>query len=688
MYGNGWFYESSEAPTFAVQPTQQNERPSLQRRPIILWILIIIFFVLLVAFFISNRDTVIDYAFYIKDDELYITRTDKIEPWQVTTRLLEKDYSLRKAQFLSDFNLYMHLSKDGQKLFYIDKVDNTDSFSLYYRYISMPNQKPVKIDSEITAYAVSDSGNLVTYSKGYNGSLINIGTLYQHNLVDRAKIATDVFRFGVSDDGTKIGYMNSEDDIYLQCLGKNKEKIESDVSYVYYVNDACDIGYYKKDGALYRITVGGEKEKIAADIYEVYAVYETGEIYYTRKTDSAGVPLLDFVEDDMREIDADMTEPVVPTAPNRSDYYTIPKSTYSLFSPYDFDENAYQTALEQYNAQYETYWINMSEWQKKQRRDKLREDLANTVVRTDALELCYYDGEKETVLTDAFKSKGKYSENEPVFVFSVYNPTSVPRIILSEIDSVLETENMVKHAIVYPAEICVAVKGNVIMVEEQDATDFVFSPDGKTIYYLADSSVYGEQNLYEMRAYANGEFYTGRFDTDVYAIKMLKNGKLVYIKDFVVKGTHDGSQDGIPGANAYTGAEIQIGRGDLYMDGKRIDYDVKCHARFQFHYVDDVDYIEDYDALIYFVDWDAERNCGTLKMYKDEETLKIADDVASCKLTREGQLLYLHDYSIKSQRGDLYIYKNGKSLKIDDDVSNIVEVADYKYLGKSVWFRY
>ena len=73
-----------------------------------------------------------------------------------------------------------HSAKDGKKLFFVDKINQT-SLSLYYRNLDNKKESAIKIDSDVLSYSVSEDGNLVTYIKGFGGE----NTLYQHNLVTK-----------------------------------------------------------------------------------------------------------------------------------------------------------------------------------------------------------------------------------------------------------------------------------------------------------------------------------------------------------------------------------------------------------------------------------------------------------------------------------------------------------------------
>ena len=595
-------------------------------------IALVLVLVIVLSILLSGGGHNNNFALYIKDGEMYFTNISKIEPWQVTTRLVEDD-SIVKDSFVYTLGNYTHLSKDGKILFYVDKyTKDSDGVSLFYRYVNKPEQEPVKIDSDITSYAVSQNGKLITYLKGDEGAL------YQHNLTDKEKIASEVSSFIVSDDGKKIGYLNKEDGMYLKYAGKDKEKLDSDVSRIIYINEAFNTVYYTKEGALYKTVEGKDKVKIASDISAVLKVYESGEVYYL-KSDSSEVTLLDYVEDDLKDSDAAMDEPQPPERPSRYDYE-------------DYDD--YLAAKDQYNIDYEAYLTAKNAWYEKQDRDALREDLARRTMTNKSYTLFYYNGKDEKVLTDAYVSSEYSSEctvadNNPVIIFSIYNQTSVKKVKISEIDYVSDVKDMLEAALYSSSEKYIAVKDNLSIIEQTDAQSFDVTSDGKTVYFIDDvSEKTNHGDVYRIRISGNKALKPELYDSDVYTANLLDNDKYVYYKD------------------------VKDSKGEFYIDKQKIDYDVDL---WNFLYLDES------DAVVYMVDWNEEKEYGTLKMFKNGKAVKIADDVHTYKQTPNGEVLYLYDYSKNYNNGELFIYNNKKAEKIDDDVVAIIPIYDLKYRG-------
>ena len=145
------------------------------------------------------------FAMYLKDDELYFTSTTKISPMQVTKKLFDGDIDESDLRWIGQYGVAYSccLSEDGKIIFFPDKFDpnsedDSKTFSLFYRYVSKPEEDPVKIDSDIQYYHVSKSGKLVTYLKGEEGDL------YQHDLTDKTKLSSEVSDFYATEEKSGI----------------------------------------------------------------------------------------------------------------------------------------------------------------------------------------------------------------------------------------------------------------------------------------------------------------------------------------------------------------------------------------------------------------------------------------------------------------------------------------------------
>lgn len=442
--------------------------------------------------------------------------------------------------------------------------------------------------------------------------------------------------FKVTNDGKKIVYLNNDGGLYIQSAGKDKEKIDSEVIAISYIDDNFKTIYYTKENALYKKVEGKDKEQIASDIDLVLKIYQSGEALYI-KSDNTEHKLIDFVEDDMKDIDSAIKEPVAPKSPSYWDYIS---------------DEEYLEAREQYETGYDEYLKAKETYNKKQARDKLRTSLSEKSITIFSNILCYYNGEKEKELTDTLGSGISYyiAENHPAVIFSAYSPSEIKKAKLSELKTVLEVEDMVNKALYSASEKYIAVKDSVTVIEQKNVNKIFIDSEGKTVYFFDKNDKKSDDigDVYRVSISDNKPQKPELYDSDVYiySLNLLENGKAVYFKD------------------------VKNNKGELYIDKERIDYDV-----YLYHYT----YHADSDTFVYMVDWNDDKDYGTLKNFKNSKSVKIADDVHTYAITPNGEILYLCDYSSKYNHGELYIYKNNKAVKIDDEVTYIVPIVDVKY---------
>ena len=110
---------------------------------------------------------------------------------------------------------------------------------------------------------------------------------------------------------------------------------------------------------------------------------------------------------------------------------------------------------------------------------------------------------------------------------------------------------------------------------------------------------------------------------------------------------------------------------ELYVDKVKVDTDVYTSS-------DVYGFVLKNSMVLYYTDVNDKKRIGTLKLFKDGETTKIADDVTLplADVDGDGTVLYLTDYSQKKYVGDLYRWRNGKTEKIEEDVANVCLPSD------------
>lgn len=654
--------EDIEVPADSPAPAQPQEKQShlraLPGKAIALGgiaVIAVVAVVLVVTSLLSGGNGS-DYSLYFKDGEIFYTDYTEDGTIELTSRFINVDGASEIsgdewASSAYSIGSYIAFNEAGNRIFFPDRLDAyAEGITLYYRDLNKPKEEAVKIDSDVFQYAINGDGTKIVYTKGSDG------ILYISDLEEKEKIASGVQSFYVSDDLSKIGYLNDENSFYIWYADKDSVKLASDISSIRDVAPDLSMIYYMKDGNLYkRSESGDDSEKIASDVFSVVKIYDSGEIYYI-KTDSAEKNLMDYVDDDMASTDASMTEPSYPDYPDSPDYpswwdYDTDAEYEAALAQYEADYDAYQASYEQinadYEAAYEAYWEKIN-------RDSLREDLENATMENNEYSLYYYDGTEETLVTDALATSWDvdYASDKPVVVFPVYNQSSFQKVKLSEITSISDVSDLVDAALYASSEMYTASGAAMSLLEQTDASNYTFSDDGATLYFLDDVSDGGDGDLYKATITDGQIGKPELFDSDV-------NNSWIFLT----------SKDEIA---YYKNVDSSDDKGDLCINGEEIDYDVYLWS---FQYLD--------DAILYYTDWNSDKQLGTLKMYDNGTKTKIADDVNSFQITNDNDIVYLYDYSTNYYTGTLYLYHKGDATKIDDDVAALIPVYDSSVRGGS-----
>lgn len=562
-------------------------------------------------------------ALYVKDDEIFYTGLSKIKPWQVTDRLVDDDDIDNDDLADSSYRLasYVTLSKDGKNIFFVDKInEEDDGATIFYRPVGKDKKEPIKLDSDVYSYSLSENGKLMTYLKYDGDSKI----LYQHNLKDKEKIASEVSSFKASDDGKTVFFTTDYEsenyvrDLYVKKAGKDKEKVESEIQSLVRISDDFKTVYFVKDDTLYKKVVGKDKVKIASDVTGYPTVFDDGTAFYV-KDNSTEIKLSDYLEDDKKEADANVTYPDYP--------YSF---EYDTTEEYTAAYNAYQEAVEEY---YNAYY-----------RNNIRENIEGKTTTKKAYSLYYYNGKEEKLINENVTSSyPSHASDAPVAVFSSYVSAEIPKVKISEVESIYQLETKIEEALYASSELYVTVKDKATKVEVQKEAKYLdISEDGETIFFLDNyDSEKDKGELYKVSVNGSKVSKAELYDSDVcdYAY-FISDEDYLYFKD-----VKDDS------------------KGELYLNKKLVDSDVSTYY---------VTYNEDDEILAYMTDWNSEKARGTLKQYKGGKAVKIADDVHNYIFTNNSQVLYLKDYSLNSYRGDLFLFKGKKSVKVDSDVVAII----------------
>lgn len=597
-----------------------------------------------------------NYCMYLKDSEIFYNDYTKGHTVQLTSRLTagEKISNLDLSAASYSLGAFVALSDDGNRVFFPDRITKeSDGVTLYYRDLNKPDQEAVKIDSGIKLYAIDGKGTRIVYLKGSDS------ILYLSDLSSKEKIASGVQSFNVNDNLRKIGYMNEENSYYIWYANGDSVKVASDITYIEHV--AADLSklYYIKDDALYRyLESSSDREKISSDISGIVFIYDSGKAYYT-KGDYVEKPLIEFIEDDMLEYDAGMTEPEFPEFPEEPEYPY--REDYATDEAYDAAWNKYLTDYTEYDVvcteMSNAYDVAYEEFWDKVFRDYMREELENETKYMGEFSLYYFDGEKEHLITDKLFDNYDMtvSYENPATVIRIYGESDFPKIRLSEIEYYDEVIERLDADNYFDTERYLVVGTTLSPIEQKKAEAFTISPDCKSLYFISDISDNWMGNLYKTEIVDGKAGRPQLCDEDVSSMALFFNesDKLTYYKDVNYE--------------SYTG--------DLFIDGQAIDYDVRLWYFFDAG-----------ESVLYYTDWDYEKSQGTLKMFKGGTKTRIADDVHDFDVGKDNEILYIRDYSNNYNNGSLYRYNNGKPEKIADDVVELLWISEYRVRGDyNIW---
>lgn len=617
-----------------------------------------------------KKDEAVNALLYLKDGEINYTSLSSIKPREITDQFDEYDtFDAGDSLFLSYF---ISFSSDGRRIFYPDKVTDTDDgMTIYYKNLNSKKPEGVKIDSGITDYRINDAGSKVFYIKDDD---LNF---YMYNLKDKEKLDSDVDIFYINSDGSKIIYIKTDGNIYEKNGKKDIEKIDSNCSIVS-VSDNLDTMYYLKNDSLYLKKAGKDKEKILSGASDVIHIYDSGEIYYL-KENTLSYKLADLVNDDMKDADAAMAEPEEPAYPNYNDckpdldYPTEPD--YYSYTDYwgyiDWDsydaaysdymskvdeynakwDEKYNAAVAEYNTAYEDYQTAYDAYYAKQDRDSIRSSMEGVTIPVTSHTLYYYDTKESREITGKYSTYLDYSTEEPVLIYENYNDTGITKINLSEVTSYDDlyysaTDNLEATTDVYTASGPAAEA-----VKQSGGSSYRLSKSGDTVYYLDNfDSVSGSGDLYEIRITDNKPGTPSKIDSDVNSLQILhKNDSLLYFKN------------------------VKDYSGDMYIGNKLVDSDVYIYGNYE---------MVGSDFITYYVNYDGDKMTGTLKVYTGKNSVKIGDDIHSQYAVSEKRIIYMTNYNSDYNKGDIYLY-NGtdKKKEIDTDVTEIIPIFDLGYLG-------
>lgn len=503
------------------------------------------------------------------------------------------------------------ISEDGKYIIYPSYTTGTHSDG--YRLNVAPigkDEDTVKIDSNVLEYMLIDNEQLIFLDNNYSLYLCD----FEGN---REKIASNVFEneFYISEDKKNIVWVAQLEegfgDVYWRSLDLKEEKkklasnlridgVTSNLSYIY-LSDG--------DGAIYVIEELKEKKKIDTNAYWVYSsnedYFSSDNMYYGKYKSSN----LEFIEDDMKKTDMLMKKPE--------------QEDYQKASLEENEDGDYEKVMV---TDWDAYEKACDEYQEKEFRDELRQEMESYEAQDDEKELYSFDG-KNSILIDENYIFDVQIMNKGL-IYQHYNLNDIEKVKLSEIDSLSDAESLYNSRKI--VETCLYTNDKKTILEENIDVCHIDEEIQKAYGYQYDWENM-ESILYEFSIGKEADGKMTRVDDLVANVELVNNGNIYYIAD----------------AN-------EEGLGDLYCNKNFIDTDVQ-------------EVIREEEGVIYYAA-EASEYGYTLKSYDGKKVTTIAENVACEKIVDENHIYALCDYDWENYKGDLAYYDGEKTEIFEEDV--------------------
>lgn len=528
----------------------------------------------------------------------------------------------------------------------------THNYAVYVKdgelqYLSMPKGKdPLEVSSRLL-----DGDNNDAYTQS---------SLYLSPYINMSKDGKTLF-FPDKIDASSYGGVN-EFTLYFRDISSKKsdsQKIDSGLT-SYSINEAGTLVTYIKDGNLYQHNLK-EKTKIDSDVVS-YRVSKDGKslVYFVLEADETeGVLFQKNGKKDAEKITSGVTR----LSNVSEDFSRIMYYKEDTLYVKESGKDPVKISSEVENAVFfksgEVYYLKTGEPIKASAffiNDLEGEDAdyyADMLSEQDSdyewSSLYYFDGKESTLLTDyAIATDMETAVDATVACFIQIPDGALPTVKLSEmLDDPYTTEEKLTKNLMASCVISVATKATVADLDlelSDDFSEFLVSADGQSLYITTE---YDEENdtvtLNKVTLSGGKVKEMEVLDEEVYdSIRLAGDSSVIYFKD--VNDDYEG---------------------ELYLDGTKLADDV-----YRWY----LQYDEDTGNVYYMVDWNDEKEQGTLMYHANKKNVTVKDDVHDYCITPGGEILFLYDYSLNSYKGELWMSNGKKASKVDDDVSVIFPI--------------
>lgn len=564
---------------------------------------------------------------------MYSSQTDQKEKMLDNTLSVWDNYSMYWAQNQT-MRQPVQYTMDKKYMFFLGNSyvnlgevnEEYRGYSLYYRE-NLFGAKPILLAENVTSFVVSKE-NEVFYLKEDKQQLCKYDFQSEEIMVEH------VTSFQVDDSMTRFSYWTEEEGLYVQDLKQEKQPTLMLKGYCYYQlsKDYTQMVSWDVEGTkeLYMMKDLKEKELIATKVQSVHTVERNGklEVYYT-VGDSASYTSYDLIEDVLLEQDLVMTEPT--------------PEKYS-----DGEQN-------------EQYQIDKKEYEKKQRRDVLRNALKSDNLSEKPNELYYYkEGNTRKLHDQVLRVEGNYytynQYAEVPCMITTQNTNNIKKIRFTgeetygELSDAVSSYYFEKYFDIIENYACIPdEEGNMefLKVGNLQYTPAVFDLENQCVY---SSEVLIDQDKFKMNlvktSYNSDAFGETRecFSTNgMFSLSGLINGYLVVSEELV-----DGN------STYYLWNETK-GKIDLGTYSGR-----------------DCSIFESPEGSATYFIKNSGRNKKLYGLDSDGTELLIAENVYSFYIMSDKEVFLITDYEEMTGHGTLRMYNGSEELlTIEEEVTEI-----------------
>lgn len=574
------------------------------------------------------------------------------------------------------------LSEDGKYIFY-PKNYKAGKYDLYYGEMKNNGAKGEKLASDVTAYTVLESGKVIWLNDDEKLSIADFA-----DLTKAEKIGSSVGEYWVAEDESQILWLTSgEGKLYTRPaqIGGEYEKRDSDVTKIVYASDDFNHIVYQKEEGMYCLNDLADKQKVTSDEIIDYAVIGSGEetvIYYSVEDDEE-VTWSDFFEDDLKkkakdekqataqELSRELVDEVISEMFDKTSvlYSYVPGDTGAekcaeigilgdmpfwgnenapafLYPYIDLDhiEKGKLSDIEEViNELMESDFGKEAEKRLKEKVvnilveifDNMAEGMELRLISGDGEITLDYDAEEYGILCAGLGASESTKEYYLVAISNEFWETALEAALGEAVGSEDYSDE-----------------------EDYDYDESGYYDDEYRFYDEEEEPAASVEDDTEDDADAFEDISVALFKTNYGASDGEPDGELELLSDEVYTSSWLVTDKGV-----YYVTEVSSGKGELYYNGERIDSDVDPWS---------IKELENKKGVLYLTDPSDKKAEGTLKIYVDGETKKIADDVAYYCSNEKGEVAFLANYNFEKHRGDLKRYKDGEIVSIDSDVANVL----------------